>query len=294
MNLDLRTLQLFIAVVEEQTVAKAAQREHIAASAVSKRIADLEKEVKVDLFRRHRTGLEPTPAGHALLHHARMLMRNLAQLETELGDYEQGLRGSVRIFANVSALVQFLPGDLSRFLSRHPLVRIDLEEAISPLIVRAVADGVAEIGIYGGNIPAPGLTVLPYRQDRLVVMVPARHPLRKHATVRLDAVLPYDLVGVQKGSSIDALVVRAATDLGRPVKLRIRTSGFDAVSRMVHAGLGVAIMPELVAQTYRASLKLATVPLDEPWATRHLDVCVLDMASLPPASRLLVDHLTGR
>ena len=95
MNLDLRTLQLFVAVVEEETVAKAAKREHIAASAVSKRIADLEKEVKVDLFRRHRTGLEPTPAGHALLHHARMLMRNLAQLETELGDYEQGLRGSV-------------------------------------------------------------------------------------------------------------------------------------------------------------------------------------------------------
>jgi len=293
-NLDLRTLQLFVAVVEEQTGAKAAKREHIAASAVSKRIADLEKEVKVDLFRRHRTGLQPTPAGHALLHHARMLMRNLAQLETELGDYEQGLRGSIRIFANISAMVQYLPEDLSRFLTRHPLVRVDLEEAISPLIVRAVADGVAEIGIYGGNIPAPGLTVLPYRQDRLVVVVPARHPLRKHPSVRLGAVLPYDLVGVQKGSSIDALVVRAATDLGQPVKLRIRTSGFDAVSRMVHAGLGVAIMPELVAQSYRASLKLVTVPLDEPWATRHLDVCVLDMASLPPVARQLVEHLTRR
>lgn len=294
MNLDLRTLQLFVAVVEEQTVAKAAKREHIAASAVSKRIADLEREVKVDLFRRHRTGLEPTPAGHALLHHARMLMRNLAQLETELGDYERGLRGSVRIFANVSALVQYLPDDLSRFLTQHPLVRVDLEEAISPSIVRAVADGVAEIGIYGGNIPAPGLTVLPYRQDRLVVVVPARHPLRKHSSVRLEAVLPYDLVGVQKGSSIDALVVRAAADLGRPVKLRIRTSGFDAVSRMVHAGLGVAIMPEQVARSYRPSLKPVAVPLDEPWATRHLDICVLDMVSLPPASRLLVEHLTRR
>ena len=294
MNLDLRTLQLFVAVVEEQTVAKAAKREHIAASAVSKRIADLEKEVKVDLFRRHRTGLQPTPAGHALLHHARMLMRNLAQLETELGDYEHGLRGSIRIFANISAMVQYLPDDLSRFLIRHPLVRVDLEEAISPSIVRAVADGVAEIGIYGGNIPAPGLTVLPYRQDRLVVVVPAGHPLRKRSSVRLDAVLPYDLVGVQKGSSIDALVVRAAADLGQAVKLRIRTSGFDAVSRMVHAGLGVAIMPELVAQSYRASLKLVSVPLDESWAIRHLDVCVLDMLSLPPVARQLVEHLTRR
>jgi len=90
MHLDLRTLQLFVAVVEEQRVAQAALREHIAASAVSKRIADLEKEVKVDLFRRHRTGLQPTPAGHALLHHARMLMRDLAQLESGLGDYARG------------------------------------------------------------------------------------------------------------------------------------------------------------------------------------------------------------
>jgi DNA-binding transcriptional LysR family regulator len=78
------------------------------------------------------------------------------------------------------------------------------------------------------------------------------------------------------------------------VKLRIRTSGFDAVSRMVHAGLGVAIMPQLVAESYRASLRLGAILLDEPWATRALDLCVRDVASLPAAARLLVDHLTKR
>src|SRR4029077_20644498 len=129
------------------------------------------------------------------------------------------------VFANNSAMVQYLPGDISRFLASHPLVHVAIDEAISPVIVRAVADGAADIGIFGGNIPAPGLTVLPYRQDRLVVVVPARHPLRKHSSVRLSAVLPYDLVGMQEGSSIDALVVKAATDLGRAVKLRIRTAG---------------------------------------------------------------------
>jgi len=80
--IDLLTLRLLVAVVEEQSVAKAAGREHIAASAVSKRIADLEKTLKVQLFRRHRTGLQPTPAGHALLHHARVLMRDLAQMDS--------------------------------------------------------------------------------------------------------------------------------------------------------------------------------------------------------------------
>ena len=294
MHIDLVTLKLLVAVGEEQSVAKAAAREHIAASAVSKRIADLERAAKVQLFRRQRTGLEPTPAGHALLHHARVLMRDLAQMDSELGDYAEGVRGSIRISANISAMVQYLPEDLRGFLAQHPLIRIDLEEAISPVIVRAVADGVAEVGIYGGNISAPGLTVLPYRQDRLVVVVPPKHPLRGRAAVRLAAVLPYDLVGVQKGSSIDSLVLKAAADLGRPVKLRVRTSGFDAIARMVQAGLGIAIMPKLVADSYRSTLGLAAIALQEPWAARRLDLCVRDVDSLTAAARLLVTHLTRR
>jgi DNA-binding transcriptional LysR family regulator len=281
-------------VVEEQSLARAAEREHIAASAVSKRIADLERAVKVQLFRRQRTGVQPTPAGHAFLHHARVLMRDLAQMDSEVGDWAQGVRGSLRVVANNSAMVQYLPGDLSRFLALHPLIQVALDEGISPAIVRGVAEGAAEIGIYGGNVAAPGLTVLPYRQDRLVVVVPARHGLRKHASVRLGQVLAYDLVGMQEGSSIDMLVARAAAEVGRPVKLRIRTAGFDAIGRMVQAGLGIAVMPQLVAESYRASLKIAAIPLQEPWALRRLDLCVRDLPSLPAAARLLVDHLTKR
>ena len=291
MNFDLLTLKLFVAVVEKRSVAKAAEREHIAASAVSKRIADLEKAAGVQLFRRRHTGLELTAAGRSFLHHARVLMRDLAQMDAEVGEHAGGVRGSVRVFANNSAMVQYLPGDLSRFLAAHPSIHVSLDEAISPDIVRAVADGVADVGIYGGNVAAPGLTVLRYRQDRLVVAVPARHPLRKQTAVRLRDVLGYDLVGMQEGSSIDALVMRAAADQGRAVKLRIRTAGFDAIGRMVQAGLGVAIMPELIADGYRASLGIAAVPLHEPWAARRLDLCVQDMASLPPAARLLVEHL---
>jgi DNA-binding transcriptional LysR family regulator len=293
-NIDLLTLKLFVAVVEKQSVAKAAEREHIAASAVSKRITDLEKAAKVQLFRRLRTGVELTPAGRAFLPHVRVLMRDLAQMDSEVGDHAQGVRGSLRVFANNSAMVQYLPDDLSRFLAEHPLIQVSLDEAISPDIVRAVADGIADIGIYGGNVTAPGLTVLPYRQDRLVVVVPSNHPLRKHASVRLRDVLAYDLVGMQEGSSIDALVTRAAAEQGRAVKLRIRTAGFDAIARMVQAGLGIAIMPQLIAEGYRAWLKIAAVPLHEPWALRRLDLCVQDKDGLPPAARLLVDHLTRR
>ena len=161
MNIDLLTLKLFVAVVEEQSVAKAAEREHIAASAISKRIADLEKAAKVQLFRRRRTGLQPTPAGVVFLHHARVLMRDLAQMDSEVGDHAKGVRGSVRVFANNSAMVQYLPGDLSRFLAAHPLIHVALEEAISPLIVPRRRRGAADIGIFGGNVPAPASPCCP-------------------------------------------------------------------------------------------------------------------------------------
>ncbi len=294
MRIDLLTLKLFVAVFEEESLAKAAEREHIAASAISKRIADLELSLKVELFHRHRTGLQPTPAGHALMHHARVLMRDVAQMESELVEYAQGVRGNIRIYANISALVQYLPGDLSSFLALHPLVRVDLEEAISTATVRAVADNLAEIGIYGANIPAPGLKVLPYRQDKLILVVPRGHALAGRPSVKLADALPYDLVGVQKGSSIDTLVVKAATELEQPVKLRIRASGFDAVCRMVEAGLGVGVMPDLVALNYTPAMAIEMVKLDEPWAARQLNICVRDMNALSAAAGLLVRHLSRR
>lgn len=294
MRIDLLTLKLFVAVFEEQSLAKAAERERIVPSAISKRIADLEQVLKVELFQRRRTGLLPTPAGHALMHHARMLLRNLSQMESELGEYAQGVRGNIRIYANISALVQYLPEDLSSFLALHPMVKIDLEEATSPVTIRAVADGLAEIGIYGANVPAPGLTILPYRRDHLIVIVPRDHPLNERKSVRLADVLPFDLVGVQKNSSIDTLVMKAAADLDMPVKLRIRVSGFDAVSRMVQAGLGVALIPDSVAQNYMPTMAINAIKLDEEWAARQINVCVRDTAALTGAASLLLRHLTKK
>ena len=142
--------------------------------------------------------------------------------------------------------------------------------------------------------PAPGLKVLPYREDKLIVVVPKGHALAKRPSVKLTDVLPYDLVGVQKGSSIDTLVVKSATELGQPVKLRIRASGFDAVSRMVEAGLGVGIMPDLVAMNYTPAMKIEMVKLDEPWAARQLNICIRDLDSLSAAAGLLVRHLSKR
>lgn len=291
LRIDILTLQLFVAIVEEQSIAKAAEKKHIAVSAVSRRISDMEEMLQVELLYRHSKGIEPTSAGYALLEHARIVLGNLAHLETELVGYRQGTRGHIRLFVNKSAILEALAQELGEFLVLHPLVRVDLEESISPDIIQAVTENRADLGIFGGNILAPDLQTFPYRQDRLAAVVRRDHPLAERATVRFSDLVDQEFISLEKGSSIDTLCVKAAAELGRQLKLRIRVSGFDALFRLVEARMGVGVVPLEITDGRFDPSNLVAVPLDEPWAQRTLVLAVRNRASLPPATRLLVDHL---
>ena len=293
LRIDILTLQLFVAIVEEQSIAKAAEKKHIAVSAVSRRISDMEEMLQVELLYRHSKGIEPTSAGYALLEHARIVLGNLAHLETELVGYRQGTLGHIRLFVNKSAILESLAQELGQFLVLHPMIRVDLEENISPLIVQAVMENRADLGIFGGNILAPDLQVFPYRQDRLVAIVTADHPLAKLPTVRFSDLVDQEFISLEKGSSIDTLCVKAAAELGRQLKLRIRVSGFDALFHLVQARMGVGVVPLEITNGRLGLGELVAVPLDEPWAQRTLMLAVRDRTALPPATRLLVEHLLG-
>ncbi len=292
-RIDLLTLELFVAIVEEQSIARAAERRHMAASAVSRRISDIEERFQVELLRRHSKGVAVTPAGQALLEHAHAILGNIAQLETELTGYRQGKRGHIRVCANKSAILESLTGELSAFLDQHTLVRIDLEERISPGIIRAVVENQADIGIFGGNIPAPELEVLPYRKDRLVVLVHRDHPVALLPRARFTDLVDHDFVCLERGSSIEALCVRAASELDKRLKIRIRIGGFDAILQLVQARMGVGIVPEEITRNRTSLENIVVVPLDEPWSIRPLVLGIRDYAALPPVTKLLVDHLVA-
>jgi DNA-binding transcriptional LysR family regulator len=291
LRIDILTLQLFVAIVEEQSIAKAAEKKHIAVSAVSRRISDMEEMLQVELLYRHSKGIEPTSAGYALLEHARIVLGNLAHLETELVGYRQGTRGHIRLFVNKSAILESLAQELGAFLVLHPLVRVDLEESISPEIIQAVVENRADLGIFGGNIRAPELQVFPYRQDRLAAIVRSDHALAKRESLRFGDLVDQEFISLEKGSSIDTLCVKAAAELGRQLKLRVRVSGFDALLHLVGARMGVGVVPLEITGGRIGLNDVVAVPLDEPWAQRTLVLAVRDRTALPPATRLLVDYL---
>lgn len=291
MKLDPVSLRLFVAVMEEGSIAAAASREHIAPAAASKRMSELEGTLATKLFERSNRGTRSTPAAHALLGLARNVLNGLDDIAEQMAGFGTGLRGHVRVFANISAITQFLPDDLRSFMTAAPMVQVHLQERISTAIAQAVADSTADIGILNAGDYGEPLHFLPYRGDELVLLVPRGHALARRRRVRLREALPYEFVGAHPGSAVNAQLHRAASEAGLPLRLRIQVSAYDAMALMVAAGMGVGVLPRLSARLYVSSLGVRTVSLDEPWAIRKLVLAVRSLDALSPAARVLVDHL---
>lgn len=290
-RIDLISLRLFVAVAEEGSIARAAEREFIAASAASKRMAELEHALATPLLYRRARGVELTPAGQSLLLHARSVLYGVEKMERELAEYASGVRGHVRVHASLSAIVQFLPDDLGGFVRQHPQVKLDLEEHLSSEVARAVAEGAADLGIGSIDAAATHLQVRPYRQDQLVLVVPAGHALAPHAALHFAETLDCDQVGLHVGSSISLALQQAAARAGGAVRLRIRVTGLDAMCRMIANGLGVGVMPLHAFELVRGSGALHAIRLLDDWATRDINLVARDFASLPPTARALQEHL---
>jgi DNA-binding transcriptional LysR family regulator len=292
-RIDLTSLQLFVAVCELGSIGKAAEREFIAASAVSKRLSDLEAALDTPLLYRHTRGVGPTPAGESLLHHARSVLFSLEKMQGELSEYADGVRGHVRVHASISAIVQFLPEDLGAFIGEHPQIKIDLEEHLSTEVIRAVQEGAADLGICNTGVGSGELQARPYRTDTLVLIVPAAHALSAQGAINFEAALDYDQVGLHSNSSIYLAMREAAAKVGRTIKLRIHVTGLDAMCRMIHNGLGVGVMPRRAFELMHGVGKLSAVALTDNWATRQIQLVARDFSTLPVTARLLVEHLTA-
>ena len=297
MRFDLTDLRLFLHVAEAGSITAGAERAALALASASARIRGMEAAAGTALLQRGRRGVVPTPAGEAVLHHARLVLQQMERMRGELGDYARGLKGHVRILGNTAAVTEFLPEPLAGWLAAHPRIDIDLEERPSHAIVEAVAAGLADLGIVadmadGGTADGGGgLERIPFRIDRLVLAVPRGHTLAGRRRIAFAEVLEEDFVGLSPGSALQDHLARHAARAGHPLKLRVRLGGFDPVCRMVEQGVGLAVVPETAVRRCRRSMAIRAVPLSDPWALRRLSICVRSLDALPLHARRLVEHL---
>jgi DNA-binding transcriptional LysR family regulator len=293
MRYDLTSLRVFTTVAEELNLTRASQRLHLAVSAVSKRITELEDMVGSPLLVRLARGVALTPAGQSLLHHSRLILDATDAMTEELAGFASGVKGHIRIYANTSTLAQHLPGELEAFLRQYPLVKVDIEERVGSAIVEAVASGLADFGIFGAHTPSRGLETLPYHRDRLAVAVPSGHPLSRRKSLRLADLLQHEFIAPHSSSSLFVLLKEAATRLhASEIRFRLQVSSFDALCRLIEANMGIGVLPKEIVNTYAKVMRIEPVELREPWAVHELFLGARRFDGLPAVTRALVDHLT--
>lgn len=291
MRYDLVDLRLFIAIAEEHNLTRGAARVHLAPSSASHRLRQLEEALGAPLFGRQARGLELTRAGEALLRSARQVFARIEQMHADLLPYAAGIQGHVSLWANTHATHTFLPDDLAGFLKAHPQVSVSLEERTSTEIALAVASGEVEVGVLAEAGAGAGVDMTPYRQDRLVLIVPLGHALALRERVRFADVLDYAFVMLHAGSAIHTFTMNAAAELGRHLDVRIQVRSFEAVCRMVGAGVGIGMVPRSAVPGAGLREPPVVVEMDEPWAQRDLQICVRKGAVLSGFAATLVDSL---
>ena len=291
MRYDLIDLRLFIAIAEERNLTRGAARAHLAPSSASHRLRQLEEALSAPLFERQPRGLVLTRAGETLLRNARQVFASLEQMHADLSPYAAGIRGHVSLWANTQATHSFLPDDLARFLKQHPQVSVSLEEHTSTEIALAVASGEVEVGVLTDTSGGVGIELIPYRCDRLVLIVPGDHALATRARVRFAEVLDEAFVMLHAGSSIHTFTMNAAAALGRHLDVRIQVRSFEAVCRMVGAGVGIGLVPRSAVSGAGLREAPVVVEMEEPWAQSDLQVCVRQGGVLSGFAAALVDQL---
>jgi len=284
---DLTSLALLRHAVETRSLSKSAERMHLTPSAASRRISLLEHQFGIEFFGRPPGGgIEPTPAGILAAKGADRIMQEAHRLQQELAEYVGGIRGSVRLFVNTTAMGQGLPQELARFMAARPQIKVEVMERRSADIPSFVREGAGEIGIVMEGAVMDGLAVHDWKVDRLCAIVPQDHPL-KAARVAFEDLLDFDFIGLDTNALQTERMMSAATVHGKNLKLRAQTQSFEALCRMVAAGMGIGMLSGAAARTYLPSLRIRTVEVTDPWVERRILLCTRQAPLDGPAEELL-------
>lgn len=291
MRLDLSDLKLVTSIADAGSITGGARYANLAVGSASERLKSIEEDIGAKLFCRHPRGISLTESGEILVRHARDILAQHARLKTELNAYVKGMKGSIRLYANTSAMNAFLPVRLATWLTEHPEVTIQLEEKSSPDIVNAIDAGLIEAGLVSDAVDAGELTLEPIADDPLALILPDTHPLASCDRITLSQAAGEPFIGMYPGNVLQDHISNHARASGQTLTYRIRMSSFEGVCEMVNRGIGAGIIPVTVAERISQKLAFRTVPLDDPWARRKICLCYKSLDSLSPLMARLLDFL---
>ncbi|MET7358646.1 LysR substrate-binding domain-containing protein [Streptomyces sp. NPDC005562] len=291
--MQFQQLHYFVAVAEARHFTRAAEQVHVSQPSLSQQIRALEKELGAELFSRARGNIALTDAGEALLPLARRILADADTARIEVQELAQLRRGRIRLGATPSVCTGLLPEVLRAFHDRHPGIQLLIEEGGSHDLVRELARGALDLALVVLPLPTPSpalTTVELLREDLVVVSSPESRSLGR--SVRIADLQGERLVMFRHGYDLRELTVTACRAEGFEPEFAVEGGEMDAVLGFVRAGLGVAVVPRMVAE--RAGPDLRMTPLARPSLHRTIALAHRSDVAPPRAARELQRMLLAR
>ncbi len=293
-GMELRHFEYFVAVAEERSFTRAANRLHVVQSGVSAVIKSLERELGAALLERTSKRVVLTDAGEALLPRARAALDAVRDARDAVDQVRGGVRGTVRIGTLTSVSVVDVPGVLGEFHRSYPdvVLRLTVSPRGSIGLVEAVADGTLDLAFASApDRPPAGIRVRQVFQARLSLVVPAGHPLASRASATVADLAGELFVDFPQGYGNRAVVDRAFAEAGVQRQVAIEVTDIASAADFVRQGLGLALLPSFVVRDRAglAVIEMAEADLDWP-----LGVVTSTTRPLSAAARALLAHIDAK
>jgi DNA-binding transcriptional LysR family regulator len=290
--MQLETLRYFHVTWKCGSIRKAADRLHVAPSAISRQVAKLERECGLPLFDRSSTGVFATAAGNILASHTQSIFRDIDRARSAIEDLK-GLRiGEVAIYAMEGMVSHFLPALFSSFNERFPNIDFNLVLAPTDRIIEAVVRDEADIGITFNAKPRQDLVVVARYAEPVDCLVAPDHPLAKRARVTLSELACYPLALPNEAFGLRQLVDAAAKRSGIALNVMLTTNSLELTKTLAAKGTAVAFMPAFTVRAETGRGGLVCIPVaDKMFRSAYTDVCVHKNRNISTAGQEFLNAL---
>lgn len=289
--MEFRQLKYFIEVAEREHVSEAAVHLHVAQSAISRQIANLESELGVQLFEREGRNVKLLPIGKIFLTHAKEAMKAIDFAKRQMDEYIDPERGSIKIGFPTSLASSLLPGLLAEFKNAYPNIHFQLRQGAYNFLIDAIKDRDLDLAFLGPVVtddPYINADILFY--EKMYLLAPKNHRLAKRKSVYLTELKEEDFVLFPKGYIFERLVVDACHSVGFDPHVTTMGEDLDAIKGMVAAGIGLTILPE--SAIHKAdSTYTVTIPISSPDLKRSVGMITPKHRELAPSEKVFYNFV---
>ena len=287
--MDLRQLEYFVAVAEERSFSRGAERVHVVQSAVSTAVAKLERELDIQLLDRTRYRIRLSPAGAAFLSEARSTLAAARRAKDSVTRYREQLSGSVDLGTLMSSGPLDLPAALGQFHTRYPLVSIRLHQSVAGTAghLAAVADGSLDLALVAATKAPKQVTLRPIAREPMVLLCRSDHRLTTHNQMNVVDLAEETFVRFAAGWGIRRQTDDALAIAGITPDAPYEVADYDTAAGLVRNRLGITLMPATPAGRYP---DLRAIPII-PTITWTLALATTAQLPVPPAAMAMADTL---